>query len=80
MRTLPAERVSQWKYDGFLSPFSLLDEEELAACRQGVQRYEKWLGKPINAHPEMKWRSMAHLLICLRTIVSDFEMPVGRRS
>jgi len=63
MRTLPAERVSQWKYDGFLSPFSLLDEEELAACRQGVQRYEKWLGKPINAHPEMKWRSMAHLLM-----------------
>ena len=49
--------------DGFLSPFPLLDEEELQACRQGVERYEAWLGSPINAHPDMRWRSMPYLLL-----------------
>ena len=58
MGTLPADKVTQWKYDGFLSPFPLLDDNELQACRQGVERYEAWLGSPINAHPDMKWRSM----------------------
>jgi len=38
--TLPAKKVAQWKYDGFLSPFPLLDEEELQVCRQGVERYD----------------------------------------
>ena len=63
MRTLSAERIAQWKYDGFLSPFPLLDEEELRACQQGVARYEKWLGFPINSDAAMKWRSMAYLLM-----------------
>jgi len=63
MGTLPAEKVAQWTYDGFLSPFPLLDEAALLACRQGVERYESWLGSPINAHPDMKWRSMPHLLL-----------------
>ena len=63
MRTLLAERIAQWKYDGFLSPFPLLDEEELQACRQGVERYETWLGSPINADAAMKWRSMVYLLM-----------------
>ena len=40
MGTLPAAKVTQWKHDGFLSPFPLLDEQELATCRQGVERYE----------------------------------------
>jgi len=38
MATLPADKVAQWKYDGFLSPFPLLDEKELQACRQGLER------------------------------------------
>ena len=63
MGTLPADKVTQWKRDGFLSPFPLLDEEELQACRQGVERYEAWLGSPINAHPDMRWRSMPYLLL-----------------
>ena len=33
MGTLPVEKISQWKRDGFLSPFPLLDEMELQACR-----------------------------------------------
>ena len=63
MATLPADKIAQWKHDGFLSPFPLLDEEELQACRQGVERYEAWLGSPINAHADMRWRSMAYLLM-----------------
>jgi non-haem Fe2+, alpha-ketoglutarate-dependent halogenase len=63
MGRLPADKVMQWKRDGFLSPFPLLDEEELQACRQGVERYEAWLGSTINAHPDMRWRSMPYLLL-----------------
>ena len=63
MGTLSANQVAQWKYDGFLSPFPLLDEAELEACRQGVARYETWLGSPINADAAMKWRSMVYLLM-----------------
>ena len=40
MGTLSAAEVAQWKNDGFLSPFPLLDAQELEACRQGVARYE----------------------------------------
>jgi non-heme Fe2+,alpha-ketoglutarate-dependent halogenase len=63
MGALPADKVTQWKHDGFLSPFPMLDAAELEACRQGVERYEAWLGAPINAHPDMKWRSMPYLLM-----------------
>jgi non-heme Fe2+,alpha-ketoglutarate-dependent halogenase len=63
MGALPADKVAQWKHDGFLSPFPMLDAAELEACRQGVERYEAWLGAPINAHPEMKWRTMPYLLM-----------------
>lgn len=63
MATLSAEKIAQWRHDGFLSPFPLLDEQELEACRQGVARYEAWLGSPINAHRDMKWRTMPYLLM-----------------
>ena len=63
MGTLPADKIAQWKHDGFLSPFQLLDAAELQACRQGVARYEAWLGSPINAHADMRWRSMPYLLL-----------------
>lgn len=63
MGALPADKVAQWTYDGFLSPFPLLDEQELQACRAGVARFEAWLGSPINAHADMKWRTMPYLLM-----------------
>ncbi len=63
MGTLSASEVSQWRNDGFLSPFPLLDAQELEACRQGVARYESWLGAPINADANYKWRSMPYLLL-----------------
>jgi non-heme Fe2+,alpha-ketoglutarate-dependent halogenase len=63
MGTLPADKVAQWKSDGFLSPFPLLDPVELKACQDGVARYEAWLGAPINADANYKWRSMPYLLM-----------------
>jgi hypothetical protein len=63
MGMLPTDKVSQWKHDGFLSPFPLLAEQELQHCQQGVERYEAWLGSPINSHQDMKWRSMPYLLM-----------------
>ncbi|HTR83053.1 MAG TPA: phytanoyl-CoA dioxygenase family protein [Reyranella sp.] len=66
MGTLPAATVARWKHDGFLSPFPLLDPQELNACQQGVARFEAWLGAPINAdghYGHFKWRSMPYLLM-----------------
>jgi len=63
MEALTADKVAQWKYDGFLSPFPLLDTDELHACQEGVRRFEAWLGAPVNAHPDLRWRSMPHLLM-----------------
>jgi len=63
MGALTAEKFAQWKHDGFLSPFPLLDERELQVCREGVERYETWLGSKINAHADMKWRTMPYLLM-----------------
>lgn len=63
MSTLSANQLAQWKRDGFLSPFPLLDAEELRACQEGVERYERWLGAPINSDASMTYRSMAYLLL-----------------
>lgn len=63
MNALPGDKIAQWRYDGFLSPFPCLDAEEVAACQEGVRRFEAWLGTPINAHPDMRWRTMPHLLM-----------------
>jgi non-haem Fe2+, alpha-ketoglutarate-dependent halogenase len=63
MNALTRDKIAQWQFDGFLSPFPLLEAEELQSCRAGVQRFEAWLGARINAHPDMKWRSMSHLLM-----------------
>jgi non-haem Fe2+, alpha-ketoglutarate-dependent halogenase len=60
---LSPDQVAQWKRDGFLSPFPFLDAQELKACQQGVERYEKWLGSRINDDAAMKWRSMSYLLM-----------------
>lgn len=63
MPTLTDAQIARWKYDGFLSPFPLLDARGLAEAREGVARFEAWLGSPINGHAEMKWRTMPHLLM-----------------
>ena len=63
MKVLSEQQVAQWKRDGFLSPFPLLDETGLAECNAGVARFEAWLGGPINGDAAYKWRSMAYLIL-----------------
>jgi ectoine hydroxylase-related dioxygenase (phytanoyl-CoA dioxygenase family) len=63
MGGLSAEQIGQWRQDGFLSPFSFLEADELEACQDGVQRFETRLGGPINGVPEMKWRTMPYLIL-----------------
>lgn len=63
MKTLSEDQVARWKHDGFLSPFPLLDKDELQTCREGLRRFEEWLGGPVNAIAEMKWRTMPYLLM-----------------
>ncbi|MEZ5854027.1 MAG: phytanoyl-CoA dioxygenase family protein [Hyphomicrobiaceae bacterium] len=63
MPRLSEERVAQWRRDGFMSPFPLLDAAELREAQAGVQRFESWLGEPINVSSEMKWRTMPYLLM-----------------
>ena len=63
MRVLSDEQVARWRRDGFLSPFPLLDAEELQTCRSGIQRFEEWLGGPVNGVAEMKWRTMPYLIM-----------------
>ena len=63
MKALSEEQVARWQRDGFLSPFPLLDARELQACRDGLQRFEDWLGSPVNAAREMKWRTMPYLIL-----------------
>lgn len=63
MRTLSEKQVAQWRQDGFLFPFPLLDEDELQECLAGLARFETWLGDPVNASKELKWRTMPHLIL-----------------
>jgi hypothetical protein len=63
MKALSDEQVGRWRRDGFLSPFPLLDAAELEACREGLGRFEKWLGGPLNGVAEMKWRTMPYLIL-----------------
>lgn len=63
MKALTKEQRARWDRDGFLSPFPLLTGEELAACVDGVARFERWFGGPINGDAAYKWRSMPYLLL-----------------
>ena len=61
MKSLTEEQVTQFKRDGFLSPLPLLDEAERQECLQGLARYEAWLGMPVNAATDLKWRTMPYI-------------------
>jgi non-heme Fe2+,alpha-ketoglutarate-dependent halogenase len=63
MKALSEDQVKKWRRDGFLSPFPLLDAAELQVCRDGLRRFEAWLGGPVNSAAEMKWRSVPYLLM-----------------
>ena len=63
MKVLNEGEVTQWRREGFLSPFPFLTADELRSCRDGLRRFEAWLGEPVNAVPEMKWRTMPCLIM-----------------
>ena len=47
----------------FSRRFRSWSAEELQTCRDGLQRFEEWLGGPVNAIAEMKWRTMPYLIL-----------------
>lgn len=63
MQALTSEQVASWRRHGFLTPFSLLSENEIEECLAGLARYEAWLGGRVNAAEDIKWRTMPYLLM-----------------
>lgn len=63
MKALSEEQLTAWRRDGYLCPLPLLNEDERQACLAGLARFEKWLGAPVNATKELKWRTMPHLTL-----------------
>ena len=61
MGALSQEQIARWKHDGFLSPLQLLNTTELQECRDGLERFEQWLGAPVNeisASEDLKWSTI----------------------
>jgi ectoine hydroxylase-related dioxygenase (phytanoyl-CoA dioxygenase family) len=48
--------------DGYSFPHKALSDAELAECREGLTRYEAWLGKPVN-QGDWRWRSAAYAFL-----------------
>ncbi len=63
MKALNQEQLTAWRRDGYLFPFPLLSEAERQDCLAGLARFEDWLGAPVNATKELKWRTMPHLIL-----------------
>jgi hypothetical protein len=63
MTALTEQQVDDWHDRGFLSPFPLLGQEELSECLDGLARFEKWLGGPVNSDAGLNWRTMPYLLM-----------------
>jgi hypothetical protein len=63
MSKLTAEQIARWRYDGFLSPFPLLSADELQTCRDGLARFERWLGAPVNSTEDLQYRTMPYLIL-----------------
>jgi len=60
MKVLTQQQVDAYRRDGFLSPFDALDEDERLRSLAGLERFERWLGKPVN-QAEVRWRTMPYL-------------------
>jgi len=63
MKALTEAQVAAWRRDGFLSRFPLLSDAERQICLDGLARFERWLGAPVNGSAELKWRTMPHLIL-----------------
>jgi ectoine hydroxylase-related dioxygenase (phytanoyl-CoA dioxygenase family) len=61
-KLLSEAQVAQYRCDGYLFPFPALSASELAACNEGLARYEHWLGKRVN-EADRRWRSAAYVML-----------------
>jgi hypothetical protein len=62
MKALSEAEVAGFHRDGYISPISMLSEDEVRGALHALARYEAWLGAPL-PETERKWRTMpyAHL-------------------
>ena len=58
MKVLTQAQLDAYHRDGFLFPFPALSADELAECRDGLDRFETELGGPV-ASADIRWRSHA---------------------
>jgi phytanoyl-CoA dioxygenase PhyH len=59
---LSQQQIAAYQRDGYSFPHQALSDVELAECRDGLARYEAWLGTPVN-HGEWRWRSAAYAFL-----------------
>jgi phytanoyl-CoA dioxygenase PhyH len=59
---LSREQIERYRYDGYLYPLPALSATELAESNAGLQRYESWLGGPVNA-ADRRWRSASYVVL-----------------
>jgi non-heme Fe2+,alpha-ketoglutarate-dependent halogenase len=59
---LSPDQIEAYHRDGYSFPHAALSAAGLAACRDGLARYEAWLGKPVN-HGDWRWRSAAYAFL-----------------
>jgi hypothetical protein len=59
---LSQDQIDAYRRDGFSFPHAALSAAELQACRDGLARYEAWLGKPVN-QGDWRWRSAAYAFL-----------------
>ncbi len=62
MAALTRAQTESYRRDGFLFPFPALGEDERTACLAGLERYERWLGKPV-PQADLRWRTQPHALL-----------------
>jgi hypothetical protein len=61
-KSLSDTQVERYRHDGYLFPFPALSVAELAECNEGLARYERWLGTPVN-RADRRWRSASYVML-----------------
>jgi non-heme Fe2+,alpha-ketoglutarate-dependent halogenase len=59
---LTRAQIEQYRHDGYLFPFPALSAAEVAECNEGLARYERWLGMPVN-QADRRWRSASYVML-----------------
>ena len=59
---LSQQQIERYRNDGYLFPFPALSASELAECNEGLARFERWLGKPVN-QGDFRWRSASYVFL-----------------